>query len=137
MSSGGVVGLRAAPASQPAPRITSRILCRWVTASGCTEMLVTPASTNGWIRLSGLSTMRWASTGRSTASTRGGDDGTYGQVRHEVVVHCVEVDQLRAAFLRPANLLREVGEVRREYRGRANYPVAEITPERQTQCLPM
>src|SRR5215203_5626933 len=69
MSSGGVVGFRAAPASQPLPRISSRILCRCVTASGCTEMLATPASMNGWIRLSGLSTIRWASTGRSTAST--------------------------------------------------------------------
>src|SRR5215213_3169807 len=32
-------------------------------------MLATPASMNGWIRLSGLSTMRCASTGRTTAST--------------------------------------------------------------------
>src|SRR5918998_239854 len=69
MSSGGVVGFKATPASQPPARIISRVRCRWVTASGWTEMLATPASTNGRIRLSGLSTMRCASTGRSTAST--------------------------------------------------------------------
>src|SRR5215216_6139248 len=69
MDSGGVVGFRATPASQPPSRIISRVRCRCVTASGCTEMLTTPASIKGLMRLSGLSTMRWASTGRSTAST--------------------------------------------------------------------
>src|SRR5918997_598006 len=69
MDSGGVVGFKATPASQPPARISSRTRCRCVTASGCTEMLTTPASINGFIRLSGVSTMRWASMGISTAST--------------------------------------------------------------------
>ena len=62
---------------------------------------------------------------------RGGDAGPHGQVRDEVVVHDVEVDELRPAILRPAHLLRQVREVRRQDRGRANDPPAEITPETQ------
>src|SRR5918997_5060264 len=69
MTSGEVVGFRATPASQPPSRIISRVRCRCVTASDCTEMLTTPALMNGRMRLSGLSTMRWASTGILMAST--------------------------------------------------------------------
>src|SRR5918999_3149815 len=69
MTSGEVVGFRATPASQPPSWIISRVRCRCVTASGCTEMLTTPALMNGRMRLSGLSTMRWASTGILMAST--------------------------------------------------------------------
>src|SRR5918999_1228727 len=58
------------PASQPPVRIRSRVRCRWVTTSGWTEMLTTPASMKGGIRLSGFVTWRWASMGRSTAAAR-------------------------------------------------------------------
>src|SRR5215210_5740652 len=68
MSSGGVVGLRATPASQPPERIRPSVRCRWVALSGWTQMLATPASMNWGIRLSGLVIWRWASMGRSTAA---------------------------------------------------------------------
>src|SRR5919112_2543979 len=69
MVSGGVVGFRATPASAPPSRITARVRCRCVTTSGWTEMLATPASRKSGIRLSGLSTIRCTSTGRSVCGT--------------------------------------------------------------------
>ncbi len=69
--------------------------------------------------------MRWTSTGRSVALTSEAAGGPHRQVGDEVVVHDVEVDQLRPAHLRPPNLLGEAGEVGREYGGRANHPVTQ------------
>src|SRR5215207_6843366 len=68
MSSGGLVGFRATPASQPLDRISSSVRWRWMTTSGWTVMLATPASTKEGIRLSGLVICRWASMGRSMAA---------------------------------------------------------------------
>src|SRR5688500_14983048 len=68
MDSGGVVGVRATPASQPPVWIRSSVRCRCVTTSGWTEILTTPASMKDGIRLSGFVTWRWASMGRFTAA---------------------------------------------------------------------
>src|SRR5215218_5776705 len=67
---------------------------------------------------------------------RGGDHGADGQVRDKVVVHRVEVDELRPAGLCPAHLLGEVCEVCCQDRRSTHHPVAEYLPERQERCLP-
>src|SRR5919112_6385301 len=67
-SSGGLVGFRATPASQPPAWISPSVRWRWVTTSGWTAMLATPASAKEGIRLSGLVICRWASMGRSMAA---------------------------------------------------------------------
>src|SRR3712207_815149 len=61
---------------------------------------------------------------------RGGYHRADGQVRDEVVVHRVEVDQLGPAPLGPAHFLGEVREVRREYRGSAHHPTTKFAPKR-------
>ena len=68
--SGDVAGFSATPARQPAPRISWSTRCRCRAASACTVMIRHPASAKAWMYFSGLTIIRWASTGRPYPAAR-------------------------------------------------------------------
>ena len=132
MSSGGVVGFRATPASQPPARISSSVRCRCVTTSGWTRDAHHPGIDERGDQVVWVGHLQVGVYGEVYGGRERGRDGrANGQVGDEVVVHHVEVDEFGAAPLGPPDLLGEVREIGREYRRGSDHPVAQPSEIRQ------
>ena len=113
----GVAGLNTSPALQPHSLISAIVRSTCSEASGWKLMMLAPALANsGMMRSTGL-TIRCTSIGsfvrgRSDAQT----SGPMRQVRHVVVVHDVEMQQVGARRLHRGHFLAQAREVRREDR---------------------
>ena len=111
-------GLNTSPALQPAALMSCSVRSTCAPASGWKLIRSAPASAKACASASTGCTIRWTSIGTRLPSAphrmlaqRLADHRAEGQVRHEVVVHHVEVDPVGAGGDHVAHLFAEAGEV--------------------------
>ena len=115
----GVAGIDRRARLRAARRTMSRQRWRWSVASTWTETQLAPASRYAGERRLGLLDHQVHVERQARRLAEGPDDRRPDrQVRHEVAVHDVHVDEVRSACLRHRQGVRQAREVRREQRRR-------------------
>ena len=115
----GVAGFKTRPALQPCSLMSAMVRSTCSEASGWKLMMPAPALANCGTMASTGFTIRCTSSGTETwrLERRAGERAD-GQVRHVVVIHDIEVNQVGAGALNRAHLVAQPRKIGRQNAGR-------------------